>query len=128
MANKKTASKKAEIDYGVFGYTEIRSNSISALSNSYHHEDELRKELQGKPISQDTILAAMEKVQFSKYGHAGVHSFFPDAGKCFVGRIDQLNPGKAYAAAVVISWTVPDPTEKAVEKLTAVLEKILLKG
>lgn len=119
MANKKTASKKAETDYGVFGYTDIRSNSISALSNDYHNEDDLRKELQGKPISPETILAAMEKVQFSKYGHAGVHSFFPDAGKCFVGR-------SGYAA-VVISWTVPAPTEKAVEKLTAVLEKVLAK-
>lgn len=119
MANKKTASKKAETDYGVFGYTEIRSTSISALSNDYHNEDDLRKELQGKPICPETILSAMEKVQFSKYGHAGVHSFFPDAGKCFVGR-------SGYAA-VVISWTVPDPTEKAVEKLTAVLEKLLAK-
>lgn len=119
MANKKTATKKAETDYGVFGYTDIRSNSISALSNDYHNEDDLRKELQGKPISPETILAAMEKVQFSKYGHAGVHSFFPDAGKCFVGR-------SGYAA-VVISWTVPAPTEKAVEKLTAVLEKVLAK-
>lgn len=119
MANKKTASKKAETAYGVFGYTDIRSNSISALSNDYHNEDELRKELQGKPIRPETILAAMEKVQFSKYGHAGVHSFFPDAGKCFVGR-------SGYAA-VVISWTVPAPTEKAVEKLTAVLEKLLEK-
>ena len=119
MANKKTASKKAETDYGVFGYTDIRSNSISALSNDYHHEDDLRKELLGKPISPETILAAMEKVQFSKYGHAGVHSFFPDTGKCFVGR-------SGYAA-VVISWTVPAPTEKAVEKLTAVLEKLLAK-
>ena len=119
MASKKTATKKAEPDYGVFGYTEIRSNSISALSNDYHHEDDLRKELQGKPISPKTILAAMEKVQFSKYGHAGVHSFFPDAGKCFVGR-------SGYAA-VVISWKVPDPTEKAIEKLTAVLEKVLAK-
>lgn len=119
MANKKTASKKAEPDYGVFGYTDIRSNSISALSNDYHNEDDLRKELLGKPISPETILAAMEKVQFSKYGHAGVHSFFPDAGKCFVGR-------SGYAA-VVISWTVPAPTEKAVEKLTAVLEKLLAK-
>lgn len=120
MANKKTASKKAETTYGVFGYTDIRSNSVSALSNDYHNEDELRKELQGKPISPETILAAMDKVQFSKYGTAGVHSFFPDAGKCFVGR-------SGYAA-VVISWKVPDPTEKAVEKLTAVLEKILLNG
>lgn len=119
MASKKTVSKKSEPDYGVFGYTDIRSNSISALSNDYHNEDELRKELQGKPISPKTILAAMEKVQFSKYGQAGVHSFFPDAGKCFVGR-------SGYAA-VVISWTVPDPTEKAVEKLTAVLEKLLAK-
>lgn len=119
MANKKTASKKSEPDYGVFGYTDIRSNSISALSNDYHNEDDLRKELLGKPISPETILAAMEKVQFSKYGHAGVHSFFPDAGKCFVGR-------SGYAA-VVISWTVPAPTEKAVEKLTAVLEKVLAK-
>lgn len=120
MANKKTVSKKkAETAYGVFGYTDIRSNSISALSNDYHNEDELRKELQGKPISPETIQAAMEKVQFSKYGHAGVHSFFPDAGKCFVGR--------SGCAAVVISWTVPAPTEKAVEKLTAVLEKLLEK-
>ena len=119
MASKKTATKKAEPDYGVFGYTEIRSNSISALSNDYHNEDDLRKELQGKPISPETILAAMEKVQFSKYGHAGVHSFFPDAGKCYVGR-------SGYAA-VVISWKVPDPTEKAIEKLTAVLEKVLAK-
>ena len=125
MASKKTASKKAETDYGVFGYADIRSNSISALSNDYHNEDDLRKELQGKPISPETILAAMEKVQFSKYGPAGVHSFFPDAGKCFVGRVDR-NTGKAYAA-VVISWTVPAPTEKAVEKLTAVLEKLLAK-
>lgn len=117
MAKKNTASKKADTDYGVFGYTEIRSNSISALSNDYHNEDDLRKELQGKPISPETILAAMEKVNFSKSGHAGVHSFFPDAGKCFVGR--------GGCAAVVISWTVPDPTEKAVEKLTAVLEKLL---
>lgn len=123
MANKKTASKKAETDYGVFGYTDIRSNSISALSNNYHNEDELRRELQGKPISTETILAAMEKVSFSKYGIAGVHSFFPDAGKCYVGRVDR-NTGKAYAA-VVISWTVPDHTEKAVEKLTEVLEKLL---
>ena len=119
MASKKTVSKKAEPDYGVFGYTDIRSNSISALSNDYHHEDDLRKELQGKPIKPETILAAMEKVQFSKYGHAGVHSFFPDAGKCYVGR-------SGYAA-VVISWKVPDPTEKAIEKLTAVLEKVLAK-
>lgn len=119
MASKKTASKKAETTYGVFGYTDIRSNSISALSNDYHNEDELRKELQGKPISPETVLAAMNKVQFSKYGSAGVHSFFPDAGKCFVGR-------SGYAA-VVISWTVPDPKEKAVEKLTAVLEKLLEK-
>lgn len=119
MANKKTASKKAEPDYGVFGYTDIRSNSISALSNDYHHEDDLRRELQGKPISPKTVLAAMEKVQFSKYGSAGVHSFFPDAGKCFVGR-------SGYAA-VVISWKVTDPTEKAIEKLTAVLEKVLAK-
>ena len=120
MANKKTASKKkAETAYGVFGYTDIRSNDISALSNDYCNEDGLRKELQGKPISPETVLAAMEKVHFSKYGQAGVHSFFPDAGKCFVGR-------SGYAA-VVISWTVPDPTEKAVEKLTAVLEKLLEK-
>ena len=119
MASKKTVSKKSEPDYGVFGYTDIRSNSISALSNDYHHEDELRKELLGKPISPKTIEAAMARVQFSKYGTAGVHSFFPDAGKCFVGR-------SGYAA-VVISWTVPDPTEKAVEKLTAVLEKLLEK-
>lgn len=117
MANKKTVSKKAESDYGVFGYTDIRSNDISALSNDYCNEDGLRKELQGKPISPETILAAMEKVHFSKYGQAEVHSFFPDAGKCFVGR-------SGYAA-VVISWTVPDPTEKAVEKLTAVLEKLM---
>jgi hypothetical protein len=120
MANKKTASKKkAETAYGVFGYTDIRSNSISALSNDYHNEDELRKELLGKPISPKTIEAAMARVQFSKYGTAGVHSFFPDAGKCFVGR--------SGCAAVVISWTVPAPTEKAVEKLTAVLEKLLEK-
>ena len=119
MASKKTVSKKAEPDYGVFGYTDIRSNSISALSNDYHHEDDLRKELQGKPIKPETIFAAMEKVQFSKYGSAGVHSFFPDAGKCYVGR-------SGYAA-VVISWKVSDPTEKAIEKLTAVLEKGLAK-
>lgn len=125
MATKKKTSKKAEPDYGVFGYTEIRSNSISALSNDYHHENELRKELQGKPINPETILAAMEKVSFGKYGLTGVHSFFPDAGKCYVGRVDR-NTGKAYAA-VVISWKVPDPTEKAVEKLTAVLEKVLEK-
>lgn len=125
MANKKTASKKAEPDYGVFGYTEIRSNSISALSNDYGHENELRKELQGKPIKPETILAAMEKVQFAKYDLAGVHSFFPDAGKCFVGRVNR-DTGKAYAA-VVISWKVPDPTEKAIEKMTSVLEKVLAK-
>ena len=48
MANKKTASKKkAETAYGVFGYTDIRSNDISALSNDYCNEDGLRKELQG---------------------------------------------------------------------------------
>jgi len=119
MANKKTASKKAEPDYGVFGFTEIRSNSISALSNDYANADDLRKELLGKPISPETILAAMDKVQFSKYAKAGVHSFFPDAGKCFVGR--------GGCAAVVISWTVPAPTDKAIEKLTAVLEKLLEK-
>lgn len=118
-SKKKTATKKAETTYGVFGYTDIRSNSISALSNDYAHEDDLRKELLGKPISPETILKAMEKVNFSKYGAAKVHSFFPDAGKCFVGR--------SGCAAVVISWTVPAPTEKAVEKLTAVLEKLLEK-
>ena len=125
MATKKKTSKKSETDYGVFGYTEIRSNSISALSNDYAHEDNLRKELQGKPIKPETILAAMVRVDFSKYGLAGVHSFFPDAGKCYVGRVDR-NTGKAYAA-VVISWKVPDPTEKAIEKMTAVLEKVLAK-
>lgn len=82
----------------MFGYTDIKSNTYDAISNNYQNVDDLRRELQGKPISVKTINDALKKVKFSKYGTASVHSFYPDAGKAFVG-----NNGHA---SVVISWDV----------------------
>lgn len=118
--------KKVNTNTAVFGYTEINSTSLDALSNNYCNVAELRRELQGKPISENTILTAMAKVGFSKYGDTcGIHSFFPDAGKCFVGCKNYNN--NSIPAAVVISWKVPSTTDIAVEKLTCVLEKLLEK-
>ncbi len=124
MATKKSIVEKKTEPAEVFGYTDIKSNTISCLRNDFHHEDELRRELQGKPISVMSVMAAMKKVDFGKGVECGVHSFFPDAGKCFVGR----SIGGHVYASVVISWAVNDPKVKAIEKLTVVLEKILLKG
>lgn len=115
------ATRKKADEFGTFGWTSICSNSISALSNEYQHEDELRKELQGKPISKDTILNAMRKVGFSKYGTAGIHSFFPDVGKCYVGRDGH--------ASVVIGWDVgsqkQDSLLKEVRELKTLVAKLL---
>ena len=124
MATKKT-TKKAETAVDVFGYTEIVSNTCSSLSNDFSNSNELRRVLQGKPICAESILDAMEKVHFAKYDsdHCGIHSFFPDKGKCFVGKVNRDN-GKVYAS-VEISWTVKDPSVVAMEKLTAVLDKLL---
>lgn len=117
------ATRKKADEFGTFGWTSIRSNSIDALSNNYQHENELRKELQGKPISKDTILNAMRKVDFSKYGVAGIHSFFPDVGKCYVGR----NGGQH--ASVVIEWDVgsqkQDDLLKEVKELKTLVAKLL---
>lgn len=124
MATKKSVVEKKNEPAEVFGYTDIKSNTMSSLRNEFHHEDELRRELQGKPISVMSVFAAMKKVDFGKGIECGVHSFFPDAGKCFVG----LSVGGRVYASVVISWAATDPKVKAIEKLTAVLEKILIKG
>jgi len=117
------ATRKKADEFGTFGWTSIRSNSIDALSNNYQHENELRKELQGKPISKDTILNAMRKVDFSKYGTAGIHSFFPDVGKCYVGR----NNGQY--ASVVIEWSVENQKQddllKEVRELKTLVAKLL---
>lgn len=82
-----------------FGFTDIRSNSVDSIHNNYQNIDDLRRELQGKPISEKSINAALKKVNFSKYNQpVFVHSFYPDAGYAYVG----VN-GKA---SVVISWDV----------------------
>ncbi len=117
------ATRKKADEFGTFGWTSIRSNSIDALSNNYQHENELRKELQGKPISKDTIVNAMRKVDFSKYGIAGIHSFFPDVGKCYVGK----NGGQY--ASVVIEWNVENQKQdellKEVKELKSLVAKLL---
>jgi hypothetical protein len=101
-----------------FGYTDIRSNSVSAISNNYQNIDELRRELQGKTVSAQTINAAMKKVNFAKYGVATVHSFYPDAGRAYVGCNGH--------AAVVISWDVTKCNERYNENsnLTLLCENV----
>ena len=116
--------KKVVEEFGTFGWTSIRSNSISALSNEYQHENDLRRELQGKPISKETILTAMRKVDFSKYGGTvGIHSFFPDVGKCYVGK----NNGQY--ASVVIEWSVENQKQNEllneVKELKTLVAKLL---
>lgn len=116
------ATRKKADEFGTFGWTSIRSNSINALSNNWQHENELRKELQGKSISKDTILIAMRKVNFAKYGIAGIHSFFPDVGKCYVGKSGEH-------ASVVIEWDVgsqkQDELLKEVKELKSLVAKLL---
>ena len=116
--------KKAE-DFGTFGWVSIRTNSSSALSNEYAHENELRKELQGKQISTQTIVDAMRKVGFERYGSqtCGVHSFFPDVGKCYVGKNHGAN------ASVVLEWSVENQKQdellKEVRELKDLVAKLL---
>ena len=98
----KTAKTNAE-NYGVFGYTTIDTTSANALSNNWQNWHELRRE----PINTDTILKAMYKVDFAKHGAVGIHSFYPDAGKCYVG----LENGKF--ASVCISWDVTQQSNEA---------------
>lgn len=119
------ATRKKTNEFGTFGWTSIRSNSCNALSNQYQHENELRKELQGKPISTDTIINAMRKVGFAKYGsqNCGVHSFFPDVGKCYVS----TDYGKY--ASVVIEWSVENQKQQElldeVKELKSLVAKLL---
>ena len=118
----KTAKTNAE-NYGVFGYTTIDTTSANALSNNWQNWHELRRELQGKPINTDTILKAMHKVDFAKHGAVGIHSFYPDAGKCYVG----LENGKF--ASVCISWDVTQQSNEAllneIKELKALVSKLV---
>jgi hypothetical protein len=98
----------------VFGYTQIDSNSISALSNNFQNANELRRELQGKPIAIETINEALAKVNFSKWGgRVLVHSFFPDKGIAYVGDNGEY-------ASVYIKWDVPkdNSLEAKIDALT----------
>lgn len=106
MATKKTTTNKS---VNVFGWTSIESNSMSALSNNYTNVDDLRRELQGKEICEESIIAAIRKVGFSKYGSRdiGIHSFFPDKGICYVGKANPNSPNaSSYFASVRIKWDV----------------------
>lgn len=103
----------------VFGYTDIRSNSINSLHNDYHNESDLRRELQGKEISIQTIESAAKKVSFSKFSSRGdvkIHSFFPDKGRAFLGAGGH--------ADVVISWDVPNENGERLNDVLAQLKEL----
>lgn len=118
----KTTMATKENYYGVFGWTEIKSNNCSALSNGYKNWNELRKELRGKPISEKTIVDAMRKVKFDLYEpqSSGVHSFFPEAGKCYIGKEN----GKF--ANVLIEWSVDNNKEilQELKEIKSLLQKL----
>lgn len=130
---KTMATKKTVKSTNVFGWTSIESNSMNALSNDWHHVDELRRELQGKEICEKSIIDAIRKVGFAKYGTSydvGVHSFFPDKGICYVGRPNRLDNTNGVCANVRIKWDVESikQTEllnevKALKELVAKLVK-----
>lgn len=86
----------------VFGWTNIDTNSMFAWSNCYCNRDEFRRELQGKPICEQSILDALEKVDIRQYGKEPlkVHSFFPDKG------IAYLCHGDSGDASIYIKWDV----------------------
>jgi len=105
-------------DNQVFGYVAINSNTMGALCNGYMNEDDFRRELQGKPISIETIEAAAAKVHFSKRdGKVRVHSFFPDVGAAIIGR--DGNP------SVRLTWNVPTQLELKLDELNKKLDLVL---
>lgn len=107
----------------VFGWTNIDTNSISAWSNCYCNRDEFRRELQGKPICEQSILDALKKVNIRQFGKEPlkVHSFFPDKG------IAYLCLGDSGDASIYIKWEVKNDDvgelKKVIEAQTEIIER-----
>jgi len=90
-----------------FGYVKIESNSSSSLYNDFRNVDKLRKELHGKPITEKSIVNAMQKVGFAKYDSEklGIFDFWKEDGIAIVGKFYNGE----YTPSVRLSWRTEYP-------------------
>lgn len=108
-----------------FGYVSIESNSINSLSNNYQNIEKLRKELYGKPITEKSIMNALNKVEIRKYPSSsekmGIFMFCPEDRLALIGR--WIKCENDYHPSIRITWS--DNEKTSISEQNAEIIKLL---